>query len=300
MKKKTCSLSRRQAIVGVVFLLPFLIHFTMFQIYPFFSTAYTSFTDASLMSLEEHLIGFKNYQNVVKDKLFITSLKNTLAYLAIDGIGVGVFGMLMALALNQKIRGTSFFRTAFYIPVLVDWVIVSIVFLFILEPNFGVANYLLMQLNIPQQKFLISPQQAMPIIAIASVWKGAGYYAVFFLAALQDVPLDIKEAAQIDGANAVRTFFNVTLPQIMPVVIFVVLISFIGSLKGFDQFYIMTHGGPARSTTTIMYYFYEVAFTSWKTGKGSAIAMLFTALVFTITGIQRFFSHRLSGSEGIN
>ena len=239
MKRRGLTLSRRQAVVGVLFLLPFLIHFALFQIYPFFSTAYTSFTDASLMSLEEHFVGLKNYQDVMKDRLFLTSLKNTALYLVIDGVGVVVFGMLMAVALNQKLRGTSFFRTAFYIPVLVDWVIVSIVFIFILEPNFGVANWVLTQLGIPQQKFLTSPQQAMPIIALASVWKGAGYYAVFFLAALQDVPVDLKEAAQIDGANSVRIFFNITLPQIMPVVIFVVLISFIGSLKGFDQFYIM-------------------------------------------------------------
>lgn len=300
MKKKALSLNRRQAIIGVLFLLPFLLHFTLFQLYPFFSTAYTSFTDANLMSLKENFVGFRNYQNVLKDKLFIKSLKNTLLYLVIDGTGVVVFGMLMALALNQKLRGISFFRTAFYLPVLVDWVIVSIVFLFILEPSFGVANYVLMQLNLSPQKFLTSPQQAMPIIAIASVWKGAGYYAVFFLAALQDVPADLKEAAQIDGANPTRIFFSVTLPQIMPVVIFVVLISLIGSLKGFDQFYIMTRGGPARSTTTIMYYFYEVAFTNWKTGKGSAIAMVFTVLVLAFTGVQRLLSSRFSGAEGVN
>lgn len=300
MKKQRLSLSRRQAIIGVVFLLPFLIHFSMFLIYPFFSTAYTSLTNANLMSLTEKFVGLKNYQNVLKDKLFITSLKNTGLYLLIDGVGVVIFGMLMALALNQKIRGISFFRTAFYIPVLVDWVIVSIVFLFILEPNFGVANYVLSQLNLPQQKFLTSPLQSMLIIAIASVWKGSGYYAVFFLAALQDVPVDLKEAAQIDGATAIRTFFSITLPQIMPVVIFVVLISFIGSLKGFDQFYIMTKGGPARSTTTIMYYFYEVAFTNMKTGKGAAIAMVFTAIVLAFTAVQRILSSRLAGADGVN
>lgn len=300
MKKSVLSLGRRQAVTGVLFLLPFLIHFAVFQIYPFFSTAYTSLTDANLMSLTERFVGLKNYQDVLKDKLFITALKNTFVYLLIDGVGVVVFGMLMAIALNQKIKGTSFFRTAFYIPVLVDWVIVSIVFLFILEPNFGVANYILRQLGLPQQKFLTSPQQAMPIIAIASIWKGTGYYAVFFLAALQDVPVSLKEAAQIDGASATRTFFNITLPQIMPVVIFVVLISFIGSLKGFDQFYIMTRGGPARSTTTIMYYFYEVAFTNMKTGKGAAIAMVFTAIVLAFTGVQRIFSSRLSGANGVN
>ena len=300
MKKAKLKLSQRQAIISTVFLLPFLIHFSMFLIYPFFSTAYTSLTNANLMSLNEKFIGLKNYQDVLKDKLFIKSLTNTGLYLLIDGVGVVVFGMLIAVLLNQRIPGISFFRTAFYIPVLVDWVIVSIVFMFILEPNFGVANYVLREMGIAQQKFLTSPQQAMIIIAVASVWKGAGYYAVFFLAALQDVPLDLKEAAQIDGAGPFRVFFNITLPQIMPVVIFVILISFIGSIKGFDQFYIMTKGGPARSTTTIMYYFYELAFTNMKTGKGSAIAMVFTAIVLAFTTVQRLLSRRLSGAEGIN
>lgn len=300
MKKAKLKLSQRQTIISTVFLLPFLIHFSMFLIYPFFSTAYTSLTNANLMSLNEKFIGLKNYQDVLKDKLFIKSLTNTGLYLLIDGVGVVVFGMLIAVLLNQRIPGISFFRTAFYIPVLVDWVIVSIVFMFILEPNFGVANYVLREMGIAQQKFLTSPQQAMIIIAVASVWKGAGYYAVFFLAALQDVPLDLKEAAQIDGAGPFRVFFNITLPQIMPVVIFVILISFIGSIKGFDQFYIMTKGGPARSTTTIMYYFYELAFTNMKTGKGSAIAMVFTAIVLAFTTVQRLLSRRLSGAEGIN
>lgn len=300
MKRRWLSLNRRQAIIGALFLLPFVIHFSVFVIYPFFSTAATSFTNQNLLSMQNDFIGLKNYKDVLKDKLFLKALTNTAVYVLIDGTGVVIFGMLMALALNQKIRGISFFRTSFYIPVLVDWVIVSIVFLFILEPSFGVANYLLRQLNIPTQKFLTDPNQALLIIAVASIWKGSGYYAIFFLAALQDVPVDLKEAAQIDGANKYKVFFHISLPQIMPVVIFVVLISFIGSLKGFDQFYIMSKGGPARSTTTIMYYFYEVAFTNLKTGKGSSIALIFTAIVMVFVGIQRMFAAKISGAEGVN
>lgn len=300
MKRRWLSLNRRQAIIGALFLLPFVIHFSVFVIYPFFSTAATSFTNQNLLSMQNDFIGLKNYKDVLKDKLFLKALSNTAVYVLIDGTGVVIFGMLMALALNQRIKGISFFRTSFYIPVLVDWVIVSIVFLFILEPSFGVANYLLRQLNIPTQKFLTDPNQALLIISVASIWKGSGYYAIFFLAALQDVPVDLKEAAQIDGANKYRVFFHISLPQIMPVVIFVVLISFIGSLKGFDQFYIMSKGGPARSTTTIMYYFYEVAFTNLKTGKGSSIALIFTAIVMVFVGIQRLFAARISGAEGVN
>lgn len=300
MKNRRLSISQRKAFIGIIFLLPFFIHFAIFQIYPFFSTLVTSFTNANLMSLTQKFVGFKNYVSVLQDKLFITSLKNTFIYLLIDGIGVVVFGMLMAIALNKKIRGLSFFRTTYYIPVLVDWTIVSIVFLFILEPNFGIANYFLREMGLPTQKFLTSPKQALIIIAIASVWKGVGYYAVLFLAALQDVPEVLKEAASLDGAGPVRIFFHISLPHMMPVVVFVVLMAFIGSLKGFDQFYIMTSGGPARSTTTIMYYFYEVAFTNMNTSKGATIAILFTIIVLAFTGTQRLLSNKLAGVEGVN
>jgi ABC-type sugar transport system permease subunit len=300
MDKRRLSLNKRQAMIGALFLLPFVMHFILFVIYPFFSTIVTSFTNQNLLSMQNDFIGFKNYIDVLKDRLFLKSLSNTAIYVLIDGVGVVVFGMLMALVLNQKIKGISFFRISYYIPVLVDWVIVSIVFLFILEPSFGIANYVLRQFNLPSQGFLTDPNQALIIISIASIWKGSGYYAVFFLAALQDVPTDLKEAAQIDGASRFKVFFHISLPQIMPVVIFVILISFIGALKGFDQFYIMSKGGPARSTTTIMYYFYEVAFTNLKTGKGSSIAMIFTAIVMILVGMQRLIATRISGAEGVN
>jgi multiple sugar transport system permease protein len=210
------------------------------------------------------------------------------------------FSDALGIAIDLQPDLMSFFRTACYLPVLFDWVIVSVVFKFLLEPSFGLANYFLRAMGLSAQGFLTDPNQALIIIALSSVWKGAGYYAVFFLAALQDVPVDLKEAAQIDGANRFQSFLRITLPQIMPVTIFVVLISLIGSLKGFDQFYIMAKGGPARSTTTIMFYFYETAFTNMKSGRGAAIAVIFTAIVLAIVGIQRYYMNRLSGSEGVN
>ena len=300
MTKRLNNLTKRQKWIGLLFLLPFLIHFLLFVIYPFVATILTSMTNQDLLSMRNDFIGLKNFTKILGESLFSRALKNTAIYVLIDGVGVVVFGMLLALSLNMKVWGLSFFRTACYMPVLFDWVIVSVVFKFLLEPSFGVANYFLRGLGIPAQGFLTDPNQALVIISLSSVWKGSGYYAVFFLAALQDVPAELKEAAQIDGANQFYSFWRITLPQIMPVTIFVVLISLVGSLKGFDQFYIMTNGGPVRSTTTIMYYFYETAFGNMKTGKGAAIAVIFTAIVLVIVGIQRFYMNRLSGSEGVN
>lgn len=300
MNKQYQALSKKQRWIGVVFLLPFMLHFTIFVIYPFFATVLTSFTNQDLLSLKNDFIGLRNYQKVLGETLFARALGNTAVYLLIDGVGVVIFGMLIALCLNLRVKGLSFFRTACYLPVLFDWVIVSVVFKFMLEPSFGVVNYIIRACGGTGQGFLTDPNQALIIVSLCSVWKGAGYYAVFFLAALQDVPQELKEAAQIDGASRIQSFWKITLPQIMPVAIFVVLISLVGSLKGFDQFYIMTKGGPARTTTTIMYYFYETAFTNMKAGKGGAIAIIFTAIVLVFVGIQKFFMNRLAGSEGVN
>jgi multiple sugar transport system permease protein len=166
-----------------------------------------------------------------------------------------------------------------------------------LDPTFGFANYVLRSLSIPSQNFLQSSDQALLIISLLSVWKGAGYYAIFYLAALQDVPENLVEAAKIDGANAWQRFFNVTLPQIAPISLFVVIMASIGSLKGFDQFYIMTKGGPARSTTTIMMYFYEHAFAYMDIGYGASIAIMFTLMVFVFVIIQRFFLSKMKGAS---
>jgi multiple sugar transport system permease protein len=292
--------SRRQALLGYLFLLPFAAHFGAFVLFPFLSSVYLSFTDWNLLSMSKEIVGFQNYSEIFGDRLFYKAVANTLTYVAFDGAGVVVFGLLMGAALNTKIKGIGFYRTAFYIPVVVDWVIVSTVWMFIFDPAFGLANYGLSALGLPKQMFLQSPTQAMPIIIVSSIWKGVGYYAVFYLAALQDVPETLIEAARIDGASTTRCFWHITLPQIAPVSVFVMIMAVIGALKGFDQFYLMTQGGPARATTTIMFYFYEVAFGFMQMGKGATIAIIFTAIVLLIVLVQRTLLSRMAGASGVN
>ncbi|MFI3212444.1 MAG: sugar ABC transporter permease [Eubacteriales bacterium] len=261
---------KKRTLIGYIFLLPFVLHFILFVVYPLFRTLSYSLTDFTLLTMKNNFVGLKNYQKLFSDDVFIKALKNTAYYVLIDGTGVVVFGLLMALVLNLKRKGIGIFRTIYYLPVVVDWVIVSIVFMFIFEPNFGVANYVLKLLGMQSQQFLQSPTQALPLITFASIWKGVGYYAIFYLAALQDVPEMLMEAASI------------------------------GSLKGFNQFYIMTSGGPVRSTTTIMLYFYEQAFAYTNIGYGSAIAMIFTIFVLFFVLLQKLLLSRLKGASGNN
>lgn len=291
---------KRRNLIGYLFLVPFVLHFITFVIYPFVRTILYSLTDFSLLTMQNNFIGLDNYKALFQDDVFFKALRNTFFYVLIDGTGVVVCGLLMALGLNLKLKRIGIFRTIFYLPVVVDWVIVSIVFMFILDQSFGIANYFLRSLGLQPQGFLQSPSQALLIISIVSIWKGVGYYAVFYLAALQDIPEVLIEAASIDGASTWKKFVHITLPQIAPISLFVILMAIIGSLKGFDQFYIMTRGGPARATTTIMLYFYENAFGYTYIGFGAAVAIFFTIMVFTLVLIQKSILSRMKGISGSN
>jgi len=291
---------RRRQIFGYVLLLPFVSLFCLLTIYPFIRTILYSLTNFNLLTGRNRFILFDNFKKLFTDDLFLRALQNTAYYVLIDGTGVVVFGLCMALALNLKRKGIGIFRTLYYLPVVVDWVIVSIVILFLFEPNFGTVNLLLRSMGIPPQMWLQSSTQALPLITIASIWKGVGYYAVFYLAALQDIPEALIEAAEIDGAGRWTKFVNITLPQIAPVSIFVIIMASIGSLKGFDQFYIMTAGGPARATTTIMLYFYERAFGFMDIGYGAAVAVVFAFVVLIFVLIQRVLLSNMRGASGTN
>jgi ABC-type sugar transport system permease subunit len=208
--------------------------------------------------------------------------------------GVTILGLGMAILLNQALRGIGFFRTVFYFPVVVDWVIASIVWLFLLEPSIGLVNQFLLSWGYQPQPFFNSTKQAMPIIIIMSIWKDVAYYGIIYLAGLQDIPPTLIEAAQLDGANRWQVFRHVTLPWLAPVSLLVIILASINSLRVFNQIYVATQGGPLNSTTSIMYYLYNVAFRYLQMGYGSAISLIFFFMVLLFVVIQR----RLLGSYG--
>jgi ABC-type sugar transport system permease subunit len=239
--------------------------------------------------------GLTNYANLLGDKRFYAALGNTFLF-ALMTVPVGtVVSLLLAVLLNQPLRGIVAFRAAFYMPVVTSFVAVSFIWLWLYEPQFGLFNQLLASLGLPTSAWLRDPNTALLSIAILSIWKNAGYNMVIFLAGLQGIPDYLYEAAKIDGASAVQRFRAITLPLLSPTTFFVFVVYFIGALQMFVQSWILTQGGPLDSTLTVVYLIYQNGFENLKMGYACAMSVvlfLFIALVtYVNTRVVRYETH---------
>jgi multiple sugar transport system permease protein len=194
-----------------------------------------------------------------------------------------LLGLFLAVALNRKIRFIGFYRTAIFVPFVASAAATGILSTYLFSPQFGLVNNLLRVLNLPQQGWLEDRTQAMVVIAIMSLWGQAAFTTVIYLAALQDIPLELLEAARIDGANRSQSFWHVTWPQLAPITVFVAIWQTIGAIQLFDLVYTTTRGGPLDATKTIVYYLWEKAFRSLQFGYGSAVAYGLFAVTLLIT-----------------
>jgi len=288
---------QRELIAALCFLLPNLIGFVIFMAGPLFTSLGISFLEWNLLNPPTWL-GLENYQHLLQDDDFWLSLRATLYYMA-GSVPLSIISaLLLALALNQKIRGITIYRTLYFIPVVSSMIAVALMWRWMYNPTSGILNYMLDQifttLHLPltPPDWLQSRVWAMPAIIFMSVWKGLGYNMVLFLAGLQGIPAHLYEAAEIDGATAWRKFWHITLPLLTPTTFFIVIISIIGSFQIFEQAYIMTQGGPARSTVTTVYYIYENGFQWYQMGYASAVAWVLFALILLVTVIQWKYQDR--------
>jgi multiple sugar transport system permease protein len=201
-------------------------------------------------------------------------------------------GLLLALGVNRQMPEPLryFLRTAYFFPQLVSWAAVALLWRYILDPNFGLANFYLGALHLPTPTWLTSPQLAMPALILVDLWRTLGFIFIVLLAGLQTVPRDLQEAATLDGAGAFRRFWHVTLPMLSPSLFFAVVINFIGAFQIFEPMYIMTSGGPGASTESVVMLVYETAFRGFDMGYGSAIAILILAVIMVATLTQVRFS----------
>ncbi|MEZ4615374.1 MAG: sugar ABC transporter permease [Caldilineaceae bacterium] len=276
---------------GLLFISPWIVGFLAFRVYPFFASLYYSFTFYPILDRPKW-VGLSNYTDLFADTRFLTSLYNT-TYYALGAVPLAaVVGILLAMLLNTNVRGLSFFRTIYFLPSITPVVASAIVWLWMFDPINGVVNYLLDQVGISGPGWMGSPQWSKPALIIMAMWSVGGA-VVIYLAALQDVPRELLEAAELDGANLAQKIRSVTLPMISPVILFNVVTGLIGAFQYFTEVHVMTGGtgSPADSTLMMSIYLYQSAFQFFKIGYASAqawvlflIVILFTALMFRISG----------------
>ena len=231
-------------------------------------------------------IGLANYVKLLSSGRFMQILKNTLVYAGLTVPVTTVFAFILALMLNRLIALKNIIRVLFLMPWIIPSVNIALIWLYIYEPEVGLLNEILKILNIQGPNWLNSMGLALPSLAMISVWKFTGYYSVIFLGGLQSISNDLYEAAKIDGASEWKSLIHITIPHITPTLFFILIVSIINAFKVFDLVKIMTNGGPGNQTNVIVYYLYEQAFKSFKSGYASAIAVILFIFLLVLTGIQ--------------
>ncbi len=281
------SRARREALEGYLYISPFLLGFLIFTAYPIITSLYLSFTNYNIITAPTW-VGLSNYEEAfTRDRLFWSSLERTGRF-ALMVVPLGVLGSLgTALLLNQGYRGTTLFRTFYFLPSITPIIASALLWIWIFQPSIGVLNYLLGLIGIQGPGWLQSTVWAVPSVVIISLWASiGGSRMIVFLAGLQGVPTELKEAAEIDGANAWQRFFAITLPLISPTMFFNLVISIIGALSVFSVAYIATGGGPSFATYFYVYYLFNNAFQFSRMGYASALAWVFLLVVLALTVLQ--------------
>ncbi|MFI3804465.1 carbohydrate ABC transporter permease [Vagococcus fluvialis] len=275
-------------ILGYSFLSPALILLTIFLLVPVGMVFYYAFTDYYLLTPDvRQFVGLENFKRLMSDPIFRKSILNTVKFVVwIIPVQLGA-ALGMALLINKQRKGNMFFKVAFFAPVVMSLVVISILWLYLLNPNEGLINALLNKVGISSMPFLTSPKQAMYTIVFVSAWQGAGYQMLLLLGGMQNIPQDVYEAAEIDGFSKFQQFWYITLPLLKPTAIFVLLTTLISAFKLIVQPMVMTQGGPMNSTMTMVYYIYQTGFTDRLVGYSSSIALIFTTLIGLITIGQR-------------
>jgi multiple sugar transport system permease protein len=280
---------RRDTATGILFALPWIFGFCLFLAYPLFASLYYSFTSYSILKPPQW-VGLDNYIELSKDEVFLTTLKNTLMY-AIGAVPLStVTAIGLAMLLNTKVKGMAFYRTMFFLPSLVPMVALGTLFLWVFNGDYGLLNAAMRGVGITPPNWLGDPAWAKWTLVLISMW-GCGQAMVIYLAGLQDVPVSLYEAAELDGAKTWAKTKSVTLPMLSPVILFNVVMGIIGSLQVFAVPYVMFPGGaPARSTYFFAMYLYDNAFQFQRMGYASAMGWV----LFLITMLLTFLSLKLS------
>lgn len=279
-----------------LFILPNLLGVLVFLAYPIIYSFYVSLTRWDFVS-PPRFIGFGNYIRLfTQDRLFWVSMKVTVTYVLMFVPTVLVAALVLAMAMNQKLSGILFVRTAIFVPVVTSMVAVAIVWVWLLSKDFGLINMALRAVGLPGVGWLTNTKTALPSIAMVGVWKSMGYNAIILFAALQGVPRLLYEAAEIDGAGSWSKFWHITIPMIAPAIVFVTITSIIGAFQVFDQAFIMTAGGPGDATYVYNFYFFQQAFGQLKMGYASAMSYILFLVMFVSAVLQLRLTREAAGA----
>ncbi len=284
----------------VIFLAPALTAIGLFFFVPVLAALVLSFTDFDIYALGNfsvaRFVGLRNYVQIVNDPLFWKALKNTLYFLLVGGPLSIAVSLGAALLLNAKlVRWKPLFRFVYFAPVVTTLVAVAVVWRFIYHPRFGLLNYALGFFGVNPIDWLGDPNWAMPAMILLAVWKNFGYNMIIFIAGLQNIPVQLYEAASIDGAGFWQRFRSVTLPLLAPTTVFITIITMIGYFQFFAEPYVMTQGGPLNSTLSIVLLMYQQGFRWWSMGYAAAIAFVLFLFILLGSALQTWLQRRRAG-----
>ena len=283
--KRLLSWLDKEHVSAWLYLMPALMLLTLFSLYPTIRLIFDSFFMWDGMG-DRLFVGLQNYSDLLHDKEFWQTVKNSIVFI-VGSVPTGMaISLIMALLIQKHILGRDFFRTVFFAPVVTSLVAAGMIFVWLLNYDFGILNLLLVKLGFQKIPWLISEKYAMFSVIVMTIWKDAGYNMILFLAGLNGISSTYYEAARIDGASRWQTFWKITWPLLMPTTFFILVVRIIFSFRTFEQIYAMTKGGPVGSTTVFIYYIYEKAFRYFEIGYASAAAILLLAIVLVMTYLQ--------------
>lgn len=278
---------------GLLMVTPYLVHFIVFVLGSLLASLYFSFSKYDILNPPQWT-GLDNYRKLLSEPVFWKALGNTVYFTVLFVPLQTVLALILAVALNQKLKGLKFFRLAHFLPVISSWTVIMYVSDAVFNPRFGFANALLQTIGLRPQKWLQDEHLVIPLLVLIAVWKGIGYIMVIYLAGLQNVPSDVYEAAEIDGAGTLQKFRRITVPLISGTTFLVLIMSTISTFQAFEQIYVMTGGaldassagGPNKASLVLMIYLYQEGFSFLRMGYASAIAWVLFVILFLLTVVQ--------------
>jgi multiple sugar transport system permease protein len=290
-RRRNAKLNITEDLAGYLFMMPTILVLGTFVVLPILWAVFLSLQKVQLLgSIKYQFIGFRNFTRLVEDERVWIALRNTAQYVAIVVPSQTVLALILAVTLNSGIRGKNWWRILYFLPTVTSSAVLTLIFMWIYNTN-GLLNDFLAFVGLPTYNWLGDPAVALKGIMIMNIWSTAPFYMVIYLAALQDIPRSLYEAAELDGANGWQQFIHITIPMLRPVTFFVVTMGVIGTFQLFDQSYIFSNGtgGPNNATLTVVLLIYQAVFRNLQMGYAAAIAFLLAAVIIVVTVIQRRF-----------